>query len=232
MFSGISSICHWVCITMHALKCSWIKYTAFIITVPKATPSQRLCCVLLCFLFITALNCLYRNAPFVIHLSAEMLQFAFCIAHCHRSVTSGASGDHQPLFSSNLTSNPCLYSFQMGMGTVKVQHFIIVFLPIAFLQTLIIPTNSPFLFYFAPTRNPLCPCRRIAPGSKEGWYISNQSALPDQSEQLPPLWSSIVSPPTTATSLPIGKSLEKVATVQNLAGGIRTHGNHSHSGHW
>lgn len=95
-----------------------------------------------------------------------MLQFAFCIAHCHRSVTSGASGDHQPLFSSNLTSNPCLYSFQMGMGTVKVQHFIIVFLPIAFLQTLIIPTSSPFLFCYAPTRNPLCPCRRNAPGSK------------------------------------------------------------------
>ena len=99
-----------------------------------------------------------------------MLQSAFCIAHCHRSVTSATSGDHPPSFLGGtfLFNNPFLYSdsFQMGWGLKKYNFFSNFFLPVCANSYYLHETSSPFLFCCAPTMNPLGPCRRNASGSK------------------------------------------------------------------
>ena len=162
------------------------------------------------FCLLLALNCLLRNAPFVIHLSTEMLQF-----NSHFALHTAT--DQWPLQPVAI-SNPFLaiYSF-------------------LFMQTLItIQTSSPFLFYYVSTRS-----------NKQGILLAPVGGTPlgarvIYQQSVCSHWSiSVVTPtlephcqPANQAELPIGKSLEKVATVQNLAGVTRTHGNHSHSGHW
>ena len=90
-----------------------------------------------------------------------MLQFAFCIAHCHRSVTSAASGDHQPSF---LGGKHFYLIILVSIGTVffyskwesgdwRITTFLAIY-SFLFMQTLItIQTSSQFLFYYVSTRS-------------------------------------------------------------------------------
>ena len=95
-----------------------------------------------------------------------MLQFAFCIAHCHRSVTSVEPvAIIHPLFwgehfcSIILFSIPTVFKWD---GDLKSTIFSNSFLSSYDLYE----TSSLILFCHAPTMNPLDPCRRNASGSK------------------------------------------------------------------